>query len=114
MATDPRVLLDAAFASYGDTPPEGYNSTGQTITNKAGLYATVYRKIGAEEYIFAFRGTEQTLADFNTDVHKGWPQYENSDDAEMGNTAASDVPWAMRWSIFATNTTKSPFNFPAR
>ncbi len=80
MATDPRVLLDAAFAAYGDTPPEGYNSTGQTITNKAGLYATVYRKIGAEEYIVAFRGTEQTLADFNTDVHKGWPQYENSDD----------------------------------
>ncbi len=79
MATDPRILLDAAFAAYGDTPPEGYNSTGQTITNKAGLYATVYRKIGAEEYIVAFRGTEQKISDINADVHKGWPQYKDSD-----------------------------------
>ncbi len=80
MATDPRVLLDAAFAAYGDSPPPGYNSIGRTITNDSGLYVTVYRKIGAEEYIIAFRGTEKTLADFNTDAQKGWPQYDDSDD----------------------------------
>ncbi|MEI7952063.1 MAG: Mbeg1-like protein, partial [Synechococcaceae cyanobacterium ELA182] len=78
MATDPRVLLDAAFAAYGDTSPPGYNNTGQTIINEAGLYVAVYRKIGADEYIVAFRGTEQTMADLNTDVHKGWPQYKDS------------------------------------
>jgi len=38
MATDPRVLLDAAFAAYGDNPPPGYRSTGRTIINNAGLY----------------------------------------------------------------------------
>ncbi|MEI6032107.1 MAG: calcium-binding protein [Synechococcaceae cyanobacterium ELA739] len=80
MATDPRVLLDAAFAAYGDSPPPDYNSTGQTITNNNGLYATVYRKIGTDEYIVAFRGTEKTIQDINTDVQKGWSQYEDSDD----------------------------------
>ncbi|MFZ0407717.1 MAG: calcium-binding protein [Cyanobium sp.] len=84
MAPDPRVLLDAAFAAYGENPPAGYNSTGQTITNDAGLYLTVYRKIGADEYIVAFRGTEQNMADINTDVNKGWPQYKKSE-AEIQN-----------------------------
>ncbi len=80
MATDPRVLLDAAFAAYSDSPPPGYNNLNRTITNDSGLYATVYQKIGTKEYIVAFRGTEKTLADINTDIQKGWPQYEDSDD----------------------------------
>ena len=78
MATDPRILLDAAFAAYGDSPPPGYNTIGRTITNADGLYATAYRRIGSEEYIVVFRGTEKTLADINTDVHKGWLQYKDS------------------------------------
>ena len=79
MAPDPRVLLDAAFAAYGESAPSGYSTTGQILTNEAGLYLCVYRKDGTDEYIVAFRGTEGNLADINTDIHKGWPQYNDSD-----------------------------------
>ena len=79
MAPDPRVLLDAAFAAYGESAPSGYSATGQILTNEAGLYLCVYRKDGTDEYIVAFRGTEGNLADINTDIHKGWPQYSDSD-----------------------------------
>ena len=79
MAPDPRVLLDAAFAAYGESAPSGYSTTGQILTNEAGLYLCVYRKDGTDEYIVAFRGTEGNLEDINPDIHKGWPQYNDSD-----------------------------------
>ena len=98
MAPDPRVLLDAAFASYGESAPIGYSTTGQTLTNEAGLYLCVYRKDGTDEYIVAFRGTEGNLVDINTDIQKGWPQYHDST-SEIQNLIKALLPKASRIDI---------------
>ncbi len=79
MATAEQTL-DAAFASYGDRkPPAGFNQSGNpehTISDPStGLYVTTYYNQDSNEYIVAFRGTENGR-DWVNNSQRGWPQYE--------------------------------------
>lgn len=80
MTTEASVLLDAAFSSYeGATDaPSGYICTPDLITNNEGLHAQIYRRVGSNDYIVSFRGTDKALNDFSTDANLGWPQYKES------------------------------------
>ena len=76
-------LLDAAFASYQDginLPPAGFTQSinpTHTIENlNTGLYVTTYHNSTTNEYIVAFRGTENA-ADWVNNANRGWPQYEH-------------------------------------
>jgi hypothetical protein len=80
MATDPAVLLEAAFASYDNGKvPSDYERQTTSITNVEGLHVEVYRRRDSTDYIVSFRGTEMPhLDDISTDLNLGWPQYKKS------------------------------------
>lgn len=81
------LLLNAAFAAYEATPPSNeYEVDSETISNKLGLSATIYRRKGSSEYILSFRGTEEPnswegLKDWANNFNDGWPQFKKSRDA---------------------------------
>lgn len=85
MTTDATVLLDAAFASYThEIPPSGYTYAKKIIKNEEGLHAEIYQKIGSQDYIVSFRGTDKALNDVSTDANLGWPQYDKSREEIQG------------------------------
>ena len=88
-----RIAAQASLGSYDGTPPVGYEFAkinGQAIKfddPKTGFHAEIYQKIGSNEYIVAFTGTQpQTSQDVVADLALGTTQWN-----EQNKTAVFDA-----------------------
>jgi Ca2+-binding RTX toxin-like protein len=70
--------IQAAIAAYGIEPLPGYTQIIMWEDTSTGFQARLYEADNSDGYILAFRGTDITQNDIQTDTELGWPQWANN------------------------------------